>query len=116
MINIYKRYILNDIINNMIENNNYLTEIYLTEGITFSLILFGIYLEINPKLGNIWYRKNEKNIRKISIPAFLQYFKQPFKNKFLWYPRYWDLNPYMFTTIITTGFITIRKYFDHLNF
>ncbi len=104
---------INDIMDNIIKNNNHMTEIYIAEGITIGIILFAIYLEVNPKLGNIWLRKDEHNVRQFSPYGFLEYFKQPFKNKFLWFPQNWDLNPYMFTTITTLSFTGLRKYFDY---
>ena len=100
-----------DYINNMIENNN--TNLYLMEGATIGLIIFTLYLELNPRLGDVWYRQDSNNIRRIYPNSLLEYFKKPFQNKILWYPQNWDLNPYTFTTLISISFTMLRKYFNN---
>ncbi len=87
------------------------TIIYLTEGAIIGLLGFISYLELSPKLGNIWLRKNDKNIKEFQPIFILSYFKKPFQSLIFWYPQNWDLNPYVISTLSAIGFYSLRKYF-----
>jgi len=104
---------IEDIFNKMIDKEN-LSFLYLTEGAIFGILGFILYLELSPKLGNIWYRKNYQNIREFQPMFILPYLKKPFQSKILWYPQNWDLNPYVISTLSAIGFYSLRKYIDNL--
>ncbi len=107
---------LKDYIDSLIQNNNTnMDHIYMAEGVVIGLVIFTLYLELNPKLGNIWYRQDSMGIKRISPKALLEYFKKPFQSIMLWNPKNWDLNPYMFSTLTGVGFTAFRKYVDHSN-
>jgi hypothetical protein len=73
----------------------------ISEGFIISLIIFTLNLELNPQLGNIWYRIDENKEYRIRPKNLLEYFIKPFKDTTFWHPKLWDINPYMFTTITT---------------
>ena len=64
--------------------------------ILLSLIIFLIYLEFSPNLGNIWYRIDSTGNRKIMIKGAISVILYPFKNITLWYPNNWDLNYFIY--------------------
>ena len=64
--------------------------------ILLSLIIFLIYLEYSPNLGNIWYRIDSTGNRKIMIKGAISVILYPFKNITLWYPNNWDLNYFVY--------------------
>ena len=60
-------------------------------------ILWLIYLELNPSLGNIWLRPDENNILR---PNILFLFTEPLKNIILWQYKFIDLNVYVIIFVI----------------
>jgi len=58
-------------------------------------IIFLIYLELSPKLKNIWIRCNSDNILKICPSGIISMLKKPFTDVFFWYPQFWDINYYV---------------------
>ncbi len=57
-----------------------------------SFIIFLLYLELSPKLGNIWYRLNSENIKVINISSIINFLIYPLHNINFWYINNWDLN------------------------
>ena len=55
-------------------------------------IIFALYLELNPSLGNIWYRIGEDGMRHIQLVNLLYFIIEPLKNRFLWNLEFLDLN------------------------
>ena len=104
---------LNKLINKLFYNTNN-TNIYIAEGYIIGIIIFILYLELNPKLGNIWYRINENKLYQFRPQNILQYFIKPFTNIIFWYPINWDINPYIFSTIITLFFTNIRNLYNYI--
>ena len=58
-------------------------------------IIFISYLEISPKLQNIWIRYNSDNVLQICPGGIWNMLKKPFSNCYFWYPEFWDLNYYV---------------------
>jgi hypothetical protein len=71
-----------------------------------SIIIFGIYVELNPKMTNIWYRINSEGIKTIQLDNLLYLMSGPLRYIFYWYPNYLDIN-YFIYLIIT--FIIIQE-------
>lgn len=67
----------------------------------FSLFMFVMYLEINPKLRGIWLRYDSNNQLIFSPVGIYNMIIYPFKNIQMWYPQNWDINVVMFTCILT---------------
>ena len=74
-----------------------------------SILLFGIYIEISPGLGNIWFRTNSLGYKVIRLDYFLIYLIEPFKNKILWHYKLWDTNSIIFITVMTLFIYFIKK-------
>ena len=73
-------------------------------------VYFGIflsYLELSPKLGNIWYRVAEDGKKHINLGSLKEFFTKPFTNSFFWWPKYWDINIYigLYLTIVIINFV-----------
>ena len=85
--------------------------IYFSEGFTMGTIAYALYLELSPTIGDIWYRKNHKNDYELHLHNLLRCFTLPFTSTIFWYPKYWDINPYTFSTIVGITFTTLRNYY-----
>ena len=64
-----------------------------------SIIIFGIYVEVNPKMTNIWYRLNSKGVKEIRFGNLFELMKGPLKYDFYWYPQYFDINYFIYLGI-----------------
>ena len=71
-----------------------------------SFVIFAIYVEVNPKMTNIWYRVNSEGIKTIQLDNLLQLISGPFRYIFYWFPNYWDINYFIYLIII---FIIIEQ-------
>ena len=67
--------------------------------IVISIIVFGIYVEVNPKMTNIWYRLNSNGIKEIQFGNLFELMKGPLKYDFYWYPQYFDINYFIYLII-----------------
>jgi hypothetical protein len=80
-------------------------------GMLIYLIIFTIYLEYSPNLGNIWIRvgsDGKKHFRPINIYHIII---KPLSMKELWYPKNWDLNFIVgsFFTILLLNILYTKK-------
>ena len=76
-----------------------------------SLIIFAIYVEINPKLTNIWYRYNSSGNKVISLGGLFELIKGPLFNNYYWQFQFWDINYFIYLfTILSIIFV---KSFDN---
>jgi hypothetical protein len=65
------------------------------------LILWVLYIEFAPRMGNIWLRPNSKGNKTFRPSGILNLMIQPFTDLQYWYPRNWDLNIYAILIITT---------------
>jgi hypothetical protein len=72
-----------------------------------SLFIFAIYVEINPKLTNIWYRLNANNVRVISLGGLFELIKAPLFNNYYWQLQFWDINYYIYL-LFSFIFISVK--------
>ena len=73
-----------------------------------STTLFALYVQYNPKMGNIWIRKNDEG-EELFVPRnFLNLIVEPFKNISFWHPGSWDIN-WVFVTFSSIGLYTLGK-------
>jgi len=79
-----------------------------------SVIIFGIYVEVNPKMTNIWYRVNSEGIKTIQLDNLLELITGPLRYIFYWYPNYWDINYFIYLIITFVIIEQINK--KNLNF
>ena len=78
----------------------------------FSILIYLIYLELNPKITGIWLRKDSYNNTIISLGSLWNYILYPFKEIKLWYPKFWDLNIFISVPIITVTLLVIKKIYS----
>lgn len=84
--------------------------------ITFiiSCIIYLLYLEINPKIRNIWIRKDANKVRTIgwhSLSTLRDFITYPFKDSRLWLPIFWDINIFVSVPILTGILYWSNQYF-----
>ena len=65
-----------------------------------SLIIFAIYVEINPKLTNIWLRFNSSGNKVISLGGLFELIKAPLFNNYYWQFQFLDINYFIYLFII----------------
>ncbi len=79
----------------------YISPTRLILGYTVYLVIFSIYLEVSPKLKNIWIRRDSTNVFYFRPAGILLMLLKPFTNIFFWYPSFWDINYYVGGYIFT---------------
>lgn len=65
------------------------------------------YLELSPKLGNIWYRVASDGKKHINLGSLREFIYKPFMQSFFWWPQFWDINIYigLYITALLIKFI-----------
>ena len=66
--------------------------------ITF--ILFGLYVELNSHMTNIWWRIDDAGNKQIIISNLFRLIFAPLKYLFYWNPIIWDINFFIWWIII----------------
>lgn len=64
----------------------------LTGALLSSSVLFPLYLQFYPKLGNVWIRQNDIGKRELNLRSLLQFYTLPVRSLFVYDPCFWDLN------------------------
>lgn len=75
-----------------------------------SIVFYLLYLELNPKLTGIWLRIGSNNRYYLNLKGLINFFLYPFREKKVWNPLMWDLNPYISISLLTIGLYIIKKY------
>ena len=75
-----------------------------------SFLLYLAYIEFNPKLSNIWLRKDSLGIRRISLGGLKDFLLYPLSEYRVWYPNLWDLNVFISVPLISVGLNFIINY------
>lgn len=104
---------MSDFIDFVLDNEN--NSKYLTQGAFLGLILFILYLELSPKLGNIWFRYASTGEREIQPESLLHFLSYPFKNGLFWKPENWDLNFIVMSGLSGAAYTLIRNGIDFLS-
>jgi hypothetical protein len=60
-----------------------------------SIIIYLLYLELNPKITGIWLRRDSENCLRITFNGLWKFIKYPFQNIKMWYPNLWDMNVFI---------------------
>lgn len=94
------------------ENKKKVTKIYMyLFALFFSLVAFFFYLEINPKLGNIWFRNG-----RFSPKGYVKCLVYPLQEKQIWQIKNWDLNIfYIFFLVYITLLCAKYLYYSKIN-
>ena len=67
---------------------------------------FAAYLELNPRMGNIWIRDGH-----FSPIGIINVMKYPFQNLRMWHPDMWDINFPMWIALYSIGKILYKYKF-----
>jgi hypothetical protein len=62
-------------------------------------IVFAFYLELNPALGQIWYRIGADGLRHVKLWNLFDFIIKPLYVRELWYPEYLEFN-FFFNLIV----------------
>ena len=92
-----------------IDDNNSRYKYYIFLNMT-SLLLYLSYIELSPKLGNIWLRKDALGIRRLSLTGLKDFLLYPLKQHRVWYPNLWDLNVFISVPLMSMCLDLIIKY------
>jgi hypothetical protein len=71
---------------------NYPFATHYIQGLALSLVIWMLYLELNPKLGGIFFRPDSNGISRFRFGGVIPMLTHPFKDTTFWYPSNWDLN------------------------
>ena len=65
-----------------------------------SFILFGLYVELNPQMTNIWWRIDTNGNKQLVISNLFRLIFAPLDYLFYWNPIAWDINFFIWWIII----------------
>ena len=72
-----------------------------------SVVIFAIYIEITPGMGNIWIRMTSSGYRLPNLNYLFNYMIQPLTKSFLWNFRFLDINSFVFCFLTTLALYNI---------
>ena len=76
-------------------------------GYVFLLILYLLYVQFSPGMGNIWYRNEEYFSPMGAINMVLA----PFYVPQLWLPEFWDINFIVWTFLYVSIYFCYKFYY-----
>ena len=94
------------------DSENHMT--YLLQGAALGFLGFISYLELNPRLTNIWYRIESDGLRHFNIRAILHYLSYPFTSTLFWQPENLDLNFITFSGTVSVIYSLVRHLIDFI--
>ena len=109
MINFLKNLTKNKSFNNYIFQYNYYIK-YFSMISLFSFFLWILYLEINPKLRNIWLRIDSQSNLIFAPINILNLIIYSIKKIDFWLPWNWDMNPFIWIFFGNITYFTIKLY------
>ena len=68
------------------------------------LVLYLLYIQFSPGMGNIWYRNDEY----FSLMGAINMIFSPFYVSYLWLPEFWDIN-FIIWTLFYVLFVYLYK-------
>ena len=74
------------------------------------LVLFALYIEASPSMGNIWFRNDVNNVKKFQITGLISVIISPLRVKELWLPKNWDINFFVGIIIVS---LLVYTFTDH---
>lgn len=75
-------------------------------------ILWILYIQFSPKIGNVWIRPNSKGKKSFAPKGILSLLTKPFTDKTFWYPTNWDLNIYVILILTTIIYYLVTPLYD----
>lgn len=79
-------------------------------GSGISILLWILYLQFSPKIGNIWIRDNSRGERTFVPYNILNMVFYTVNNIDFWYPWNWDMNPFIWI-LIGNSIVFLYKYY-----
>jgi len=70
---------------------------YYSIGLLISIVMYGFYLELNPRIGGIFRRPDANGQTRFNLRGILPVLKYTFTSVSFWKPSDWDLNIILFT-------------------
>jgi hypothetical protein len=70
-------------------------------GIVLGTLAWLAYLEVSPRLGNIWLRQDAEGNRQFSPGGLKALLVAPWYTKELWSPSFWDVNPWVLMGVLS---------------
>ena len=104
MINLIKK----NIIHKYLIPFTYKIQYNLSYKIIIFIIIWIIYLELNPKIKGIWIRPNANGKKCIYLSSLFSYIINSLKIKQIWNYKFLDVN-FVYATIINVIFLTILE-------
>jgi hypothetical protein len=77
--------------------------------------VYALYLQFNPKIGNIWIRKDHENNNVLALNNLYNMMVIPFTNIYFWKPENLDLNVFTWYISIYGGIKIIRCFMEGKN-
>lgn len=65
-----------------------------------SIILFGLYVELNPYMTNIWWRIDSNGSKQIVLSNLFRLIFAPLEYMFYWNPFAWDINFFIWWLVV----------------
>tara|TARA_R100001163_G_C5068020_1_gene207713 strand:+ start:5876 stop:6232 length:357 start_codon:yes stop_codon:yes gene_type:complete len=87
---------------------------YYFQGLLLSFIIYLFYIELNPKMGGIFFRPDSTGTFKFNFLGAGPMLSYPFKSLNFWNPNNWDLNWIVFSNIGAVLY-TLLKYYQNLH-
>ena len=63
-------------------------------------VCYALYVQYNPKIGNVWIRPNSNGERQYAFRNLYNLIKEPLKSTDFWKIQNLDLNYFVFTSIL----------------
>ena len=76
-----------------------------------SFLMFAIYTQFSPKIGNIWLRKDANLITRFAPQNLFKLIVFPLRSLQPWKPYLWDINYFMYVLILWIILFVIEKKF-----
>ena len=77
-----------------------------------SFFIYMIYLEVNPKIGGIWLRKDQNNKFVLTLHSLKDFITYPLKDSRMWWPKMWDVNSFISIPLITGTLYWLKEYIN----
>jgi hypothetical protein len=68
-------------------------------GVISASVVFALYAELHPQLGNIWWRIGDKGTKELCPMSLVNLMLSPFRSLFLWHPQILDTNFALYATL-----------------
>jgi hypothetical protein len=74
-----------------------------------AFILFGLYVELNPHMTNIWWRLDSNGNKQLVISNLFRLIFAPLEYLFYWNPLVWDINFFIWWIVIFIFIILFKN-------